>query len=230
MSDLDGVYGVADGRDVFKVELTDTGYKFTLIDQLDHPTKGTEEDTIGLQFEVRVTDATGDQAFATFTVTVSDDMPTVEVSPNVLVYQDEGSYQLGTVSTSEYALGQTVTSETPAITWSSFVGADDEGSSTDVSLVVELPESGLITTDGNYAILLVSDPEDNNVVNGVYDGGKIAFTISIDEDGYLSVTQNVAFEHDNTQGEDEVSSRPYRQGVCTSIRDGWRRRYGYGFG
>ncbi|MDX9995043.1 MAG: retention module-containing protein [Rhodocyclaceae bacterium] len=68
-------YGVADGRDVFKIDIdVDAGtYSFTLIDQLDH---AEGSDFMKLDFGFTVTDGDGDPIGGTVSVGVFDDAPT----------------------------------------------------------------------------------------------------------------------------------------------------------
>ena len=66
-------------RTVFTVELFDdaTGsYRFTLLDNLDHPTADTEDDLV-LNFTFTATDSDGDNADSSFQVTVDDDGPVI---------------------------------------------------------------------------------------------------------------------------------------------------------
>ncbi|WP_244274721.1 DUF5801 repeats-in-toxin domain-containing protein, partial [Labrenzia sp. OB1] len=66
---------------VFFASLSDAdsgSYAFTLVDNLHHPDKNTEDD-LDLTFAFTATDGDGDTASATFTVTVDDDAPIIEV-------------------------------------------------------------------------------------------------------------------------------------------------------
>ncbi len=69
--------GGADERPVFTLEITNlatSAYTFTLLDQVDHPTAGTEDDLV-LDLPFVVTDADGDAVFGTLSVTIDDDEP-----------------------------------------------------------------------------------------------------------------------------------------------------------
>ncbi|WP_283805466.1 tandem-95 repeat protein [Tardiphaga sp. OK246] len=62
---------------VFTVSLSDTGagsYTFTLLDSLDHPAGG-NENNISINFGFTARDSDGDPASATFSVTINDDTP-----------------------------------------------------------------------------------------------------------------------------------------------------------
>ena len=69
-------FGRAGARDVFKLTFdTATGeYTFTLLDNLDHPIKGTE-DNLQLNFTFVAKDYDLDSATGSFAVSVNDDMP-----------------------------------------------------------------------------------------------------------------------------------------------------------
>jgi T1SS-143 domain-containing protein len=83
---LRGYVHTVDGeRDVFTVTLSDLEsgmFRFELIDVLDHPRGGDENDLV-LTFHFVATDSDGDAVRGTFSVGVDDDMPTSETRPAV---------------------------------------------------------------------------------------------------------------------------------------------------
>lgn len=117
---VDGVATEYDGTDraVFKLELsnlTTTGdYKFTLLDQLDHPTLNgvtgddTENDIVlNLGSVLKVTDKDGDSRLGSsnsLAVTVDDDSPVVLAKSN-LVYANETNPTPGGTGIFAYAIG-----------------------------------------------------------------------------------------------------------------------------
>ena len=69
--------GMADGRTVFQVSLSDDGtgkFRFVLLDQLDHAPNGNEND-ITLTFNYTAKDSDGDAVSSKFVVSVDDDVP-----------------------------------------------------------------------------------------------------------------------------------------------------------
>ncbi|WP_291865952.1 DUF5801 repeats-in-toxin domain-containing protein [Bradyrhizobium sp.] len=85
-----GRAGGVGGDNVFSLAFdTGTGqYTFTLLDNLDHPVSGTE-DNIVLNFSFTATDFDGDTATGSFSVDVDDDMPvTPPPATNLLVNGD----------------------------------------------------------------------------------------------------------------------------------------------
>ncbi|HEV7257126.1 MAG TPA: DUF5801 repeats-in-toxin domain-containing protein [Bosea sp. (in: a-proteobacteria)] len=78
------------GQRVFTVTLDDTtgNYSFTLHDNLDHPVAGSEDDIV-LSFGFRATDADGDSATASFTVSVDDDGPRFTSAPDARTVDEE---------------------------------------------------------------------------------------------------------------------------------------------
>ena len=68
--------GTAGGRDVFKMVINSNGtYKFTQIDQIDHPNAGNANDIVKLNFGVKATDADGSVGKANVSINVYDDGP-----------------------------------------------------------------------------------------------------------------------------------------------------------
>jgi T1SS-143 domain-containing protein len=68
-------------EDVFEVSVSDAAngsYTFTLKGNLDHP-DGSTEDDITIEFPFTAQDSDGDQASSSFTVTVNDDSPVIDV-------------------------------------------------------------------------------------------------------------------------------------------------------
>ncbi len=68
-------------EDVFEVSVSDAAngsYTFTLKGNLDHP-DGSTEDDITIEFPFTAQDSDGDQASSSFTVTVNDDSPVINV-------------------------------------------------------------------------------------------------------------------------------------------------------
>ncbi|NVK33507.1 MAG: hypothetical protein HWE23_03445, partial [Rhodobacteraceae bacterium] len=84
-------YNAGEDRTVFTVTLSDDGlgsYTFTLLDVLDHPVAGSEDD-LDLSFAITVTDGDGDSSPSTFTVTVNDDGPTGTGADTITVTEDD---------------------------------------------------------------------------------------------------------------------------------------------
>jgi T1SS-143 domain-containing protein len=84
-----GRAGGIGGDNVFSLAFnTTTGqYTFTLLDNLDHPVAGTE-DNIVLNFSFTATDFDGDTAAGSFSINVDDDMPVTTPATNLLVNGD----------------------------------------------------------------------------------------------------------------------------------------------
>jgi T1SS-143 domain-containing protein len=85
--DNDGMITGADTRVVFTVALDDGSapadqgtWNFTLSDNVDHPSGGSEDNVVAIDFGFIATDADGDPtAPATFTVTINDDVPSAPI-------------------------------------------------------------------------------------------------------------------------------------------------------
>uniref|UniRef100_UPI003B9F7214 DUF5801 repeats-in-toxin domain-containing protein n=2 Tax=Aeromonas enteropelogenes TaxID=29489 RepID=UPI003B9F7214 len=149
-----------------------------------------------------------------------------------VVFKDDGPSVsamtlTGSVTTDETTqLGITVTSAVAL--FSGGVGAAGaDGGSTDVSLRIDVADSGLMTTQGGHAIILEADANDSDIVYGRFDSdgnGSLdgtAFKLEIGEDGKLSVTQYVAIQHpDNPDNYDEPVDLTDKLSAVVTTTDG----------
>ncbi|MFO7964970.1 MAG: DUF5801 repeats-in-toxin domain-containing protein [Desulfobacterales bacterium] len=151
-----------------------------------------------------VTDADGDTA-SDFTdvggaITFYDDGPSVDVTGVA------SSVAVDETDSMADGFPVTDTSDAPIVSAMTSYGADGAGS-TAYSLSIGGSDSGLTTAQGGFAITLVQ--VDADTIIGQYNDGvsdQTAFTVEIDGDGYLTVTQNVALEHaDATDPNDTLS-------------------------
>ena len=102
--------GTAGGRDVFKMVINANGtYKFTQLDQLDHPDASNANDNIALRFGVKATDGDGSVGTGTVTINVRDDGPDAvndtrtanegqTISGSVITNDDVGADAPGTIT------------------------------------------------------------------------------------------------------------------------------------
>ncbi|RMD64137.1 MAG: VWA domain-containing protein, partial [Alphaproteobacteria bacterium] len=75
-----GEGGIGVDRVIFELTITDAtsgAYTFTLHDVVDHPTSGTEDNVV-LDIPFTLTDADGDSATGTLSVSIDDDTPTID--------------------------------------------------------------------------------------------------------------------------------------------------------
>ena len=177
-----GTLGEVDYTEVFNVTLSDEAsgsYTFTLLGNLDHPEADTEDD-LALSFDFIATDADGDSAEGSFTVTVDDDAPVIG-TPEADSVDEEGLDE-GNAGDSYSDSGDLVGEETVAtgsldISWGAD-DANDDGSVIDrsVAFAAQSAPAGL-TADGEPVSYLVSD-----------DGLTLtAYTGTVDEDDYTEV-------------------------------------------
>jgi len=169
---------------------------------LDHPIGTDPDDTLQLiagsiNVGVTVTDSDGDFRSSNVIdisgqIRFDDDGPTVSnVAGGASVTLDEtGGFD-------------TVTSATPVITAAFAYGADGPATAGATTYGIELTAggtsaaSGLVTAAGDFAITLV-ETSATTIVGRYTDGGGVvrdAFTITINGNGTLTVTQLVALEH-----------------------------------
>ncbi|MDJ0642092.1 MAG: DUF5801 repeats-in-toxin domain-containing protein [Erythrobacter sp.] len=224
--------GVVEGRTdttgelVFIVSVDTAGV--VELDQLravEHPVTTDPNDPIGfaaddlITLSATVTDSDGDTDTATVGIaggmTFLDDGPSIsnaDLGSSVDVDETDGL----------------PTSDTSAASIVSFIpdfGADDDGG-TAFTLTVADPNSGLATADGDFPITLVQTSP--TVITGQFnDGGGVqdAFTVTINPDGTVTLTQLVALEHlidgDDSAGEhDDTLSLGGKIDATVTITDG----------
>ncbi|WP_421317617.1 DUF5801 repeats-in-toxin domain-containing protein, partial [Aeromonas sp. 700377] len=149
-----------------------------------------------------------------------------------VVFKDDGPSVsamtlTGSVTTDETTqLGITVTSAVALFSGGVGAAGADDGS-TDVSLRIDVADSGLMTTQGGHAIILEADANDSDIVYGRFDSdgnGSLdgtAFKLEIGEDGKLSVTQYVAIQHpDNPDNYDEPVDLTGKLSAVVTTTDG----------
>jgi T1SS-143 domain-containing protein len=187
--------GETGNKIIFSAEITDpaTGaYTFTLYGSLDHPGLNTE-DNILLNLNFTITDSNNDSASGVLSIDVDDDSPDADFA----LKQD------AVVAVDDDNLGVAVTVLAEDLfTDSSSSGADTPATTT-YTLVLGaagingLVDSGLQVSSDDTPIYLfaVSDTEVEGRVGG--ETGAVAFTISVNADGDVTVTQNLAVEHDD---------------------------------
>ncbi|MBI2253712.1 MAG: cadherin-like domain-containing protein [Proteobacteria bacterium] len=206
-----------DGRDIFKVEFTKTGgeydgnFKLTLIDQLDHPA-GNGENTTEIVVNFTASDKDGDSVNGHLSVTVIDDLPCAWISEchtdNVTIDETkwlqnddqwnsqapQGFKDLGSI----IAWGE---SGNPVVTFGGDANADEPASIVLTIKTTDGADSGITDLNGT-AILLYN--ENGLVVGHVGNqAGPVAFALSIDQDGELSVAQYIPLKHPDTNSNDE---------------------------
>ncbi|MBZ2172350.1 DUF5801 repeats-in-toxin domain-containing protein [Nitratidesulfovibrio sp. SRB-5] len=198
--------------DVFHDETTDkytVSYKYVLIDNVDHNyPDGTETGDV---IPITVTDATGDHAFASLTITIVDDVPKVVLyawddSRKILTTQDSE-----TIDTRENCKPVSVSDSVEMDFSHEFIavpryGADGPGS---VSMSYALTimgnpgqygrvESGLTHDDHKiylYEIdgVVYGSTSSSGSEHSVLDGK--VFSVSVDVDGHVTLTQYTAIDH-----------------------------------
>jgi T1SS-143 domain-containing protein len=207
----------SDGRDVFKVEFTKTdgkydgNFKLTLIDQLDHPA-GNGENTTDIVVNFTATDSDNDSVNGHLSVTVIDDLPCAWISEchtdNVTI--DETKWLQNDDNWNHLApqafkdLGSIIAwgeSGNPVVTFGGDANADEPASIVLTLKTTNGTDSGITNLNGD-AILLYNE---GDLVVGRVGGpaGPVAFALSIDQDGEVSVAQYIPLKHPDTNDNDE---------------------------
>ncbi|WP_206539307.1 beta strand repeat-containing protein [Aurantiacibacter luteus] len=150
-------------------------------------------------------DATGLAAanLITLTATVTDgDGDTADATANIggaISFRDDGPSLTGVTATGGASVDETDglptsgSSASGVLGFTATYGADGAGTTT-YALNVTDANSGLATAVGDFPVTLVQ--VNTTTIEGRYDGGKLAFTVSIDATtGVVTLTQTVALEH-----------------------------------
>ncbi|NNC36204.1 MAG: tandem-95 repeat protein [Hyphomonadaceae bacterium] len=180
---------------------------FSQSENVFHATTTDDDDTSALSIAANiltisqtVTDRDGDSDTATIDLgtgvfSIEDDGPNVEVSASgVETMLDE------TTAGEDFASGPIMVTSADAVI---NLDTEDYGSDGAGSLTYALTGAGataLVTADGDLPITLVQT--DATTITGTFNGGAdTAFSVVINTDGTVTVTQNVALEH-NIDGDD----------------------------
>jgi hypothetical protein len=215
----------ADGAVAFSMSIDDAG-EVTLTQYLSlyHPDADDADDSVSLA-----------NGLVTAVVTVTDgdgDVETADVEVGSLfIFKDDGpTAAIGltedTVTVDETADGDDVTgalgqaSATLVTSTGSSYGADEEGATTEFSLTVtDGTDSGLATTDGTAIYLYATEA---GVIEGRVGGengadadGAVAFSMSIDDAGEVTLTQYLSLYHPDADDADDSVS--LANGLVTAV-------------
>ena len=184
-------------------------YNYTLNSELDHdPGDGENVEADADTFAVKVEDNDGLQSnIGEIAIDIKDDVPLVDASNVTLggVTHDETA-GIGDLSGVDDD-GNNTASSTAASGIASAVqyGADGAGStSLELKLSAENVDSGLDAAVGGD-IKLSTDAGSGNIV-GTDEDGDTVFTVSIDDNGKVKVTQHEGIDHSPSTGENEIVS------------------------
>jgi len=188
---------------LFTIQITDAeagDYTLTLNDNVLHETLNglagdNTENNATLVLDYQMEDADGDLSLSPgqLTITFDDDIPTLSnVQPGSGVDLDE------TDAGSPGGFPINDTSAGAVISATQAFGADGAAAANSVVYGLAItggPGSGLQTAQGNFAITLVAI--DSDTIQGQYQNGgtQVAFTIQMNANGTVTLTQNVPLEH-----------------------------------
>ncbi|MDT8877944.1 DUF5801 repeats-in-toxin domain-containing protein, partial [Halomonas saccharevitans] len=180
-------------------------YSYTLTAPVDNDSVTDATDTGYLDsFAVSVVDTDGSSADASLDIQIVDDAPSVSIDAvDSSVSLDES------VAGEAFANGSiSATSSAVILTLDTDFGADGAAASNATVYGLALSgdgSTGLATAAGDHAITLVAT--DATTITGQYDAGagaQTAFTVTINADGTLSVSQNVALEHQDPTDDNDT--------------------------
>ncbi|UYB69377.1 retention module-containing protein [Aeromonas veronii] len=180
-------------------------YSYTLGDNENH-TRPVNDTSLSESFSVVLIDSDGDTASDTLDVTILDDGPSIEadgqpegelrVDESALVDAD-GQPTLITSATASYAG-----------VFSALFGADGEAALNPTRYAVQLSgegvDSGVVDVASGDPVLLFTNPETGAIEGRLGDAdGELVFSLAVDGDGDVTLTQHRAVEHDDASDPDE---------------------------
>ena len=193
-SDADTLLINQGGTLVMTIQLNQATGDFTVTQNapIDH-LAGNNENNFDFSIGVEVEDADGDVEPAAITINVDDDTP---VLTNVQAGDDVTLDETTAGTPAGFPIN--ATSDTAVITATQAFGADGAAAANSVvyglAIVGGSPEpSGLVTAIGDFPITLVQI--DGDTIQGQYNGANVAFTIQMNANGTVTLTQNVPLEH-----------------------------------
>ncbi|HFO0133951.1 TPA: DUF5801 repeats-in-toxin domain-containing protein [Pseudomonas aeruginosa] len=168
-------------------------YSYTLTGRTEDVDGVDEVDT----FTYIARDQYGNTVINTVTITIIDDVPSVTLTGNAL----------GEVQVDETSMGTSASADFSGAFTHHF-GADGDGGLV-YTLEVDTAATGLLDTETGDPIVLVASPDGLTVTGHVGDdSGPAAFTISVDANGEVTLTQNRPLQHSDPNNHDDVLTLP----------------------
>ena len=197
----------------------DGSYSVVQNNPIDHAAGGTENN-VAFTINYTVTDEDGDFASSTLTIDVDDDTPLLtEVVSQGDVALDE------TAAGSPAGFPISGNTALPVIDFNALFGADGAAAVNSTAFALVITGGGttsIQTAIGDFAITLVQ--VDSDTIEGRYNGSNVAFTIQLEADQSITLTQNVPLEHlvDGPPGPDHNDTLDLAGliGVSVTITDG----------
>lgn len=174
---------------------------------LGHSSQGFEIDALGT-VDVVATDVDGDTATGTVSLNVSDDIPTLEGTTPAA----------GSIEVDETALGTAASADFSGLFTPDY-NADGPGGVGSFTLGITGSVTGLVDTASGEAVVAT-------MVNGIIEGrtesgGELVFTVTVDPDGNIELTQNRAVVHADDTNPDDATGLPAELVTLTAtVTDG----------
>ncbi len=193
---------------IFTIALQNTGdtsgasqqYQFTLQGTIDHSSGG-GANTLNLPFSFNVSDSDSTVAGTPFTISIIDDVPTVDVNTTAAA---EPTLQ---VDETTLAINATANFAANFVDTTLNAGADGQASLTQVyTLGTVGGDSGLIDTATGQHIILSLNATTHAIEGKTQTSGAVVFTVSVDSaTGDVTLDQLRAIKHADTTNPDDVS-------------------------
>ncbi|SFQ85008.1 VCBS repeat-containing protein [Halopseudomonas formosensis] len=173
----------------------DGSYSYELTSRTEDVAGVEETDT----FTYTARDQYGNTVINTVTITIIDDVPSVTLTGNAL----------GEVQVDETTLGDSASADFSGAFTHHFGADGDNGDGLVYTLEVDTAATGLLDTETGDPIVLVASPDGLTVTGHVGDdSGPAAFTISVDANGEVTLTQNRPLKHSDPNNHDDVLTLP----------------------
>ncbi|WP_257496244.1 retention module-containing protein [Aeromonas allosaccharophila] len=180
-------------------------YSYTLGDNENH-TRPVNDTSLSERFSVVLIDSDGDTASDNLDVTILDDVPSIEADG-----QPEGELRVDESALVDAGGQPTLTTSATASyagVFSALFGADGEAASNatryDLQLSEEGIDSGVVDVASGDPVLLFTNPDTGAIEGRLGDaGGELVFSLAVNGDGDVTLTQHRAVEHDDASDPDE---------------------------
>ncbi|WP_455230460.1 VCBS domain-containing protein [Geopseudomonas aromaticivorans] len=169
----------------------DGSYSYELTSRTEDVAGVEETDT----FTYTARDQYGNTVINTVTITIIDDVPSVTLTGNAL----------GEVQVDETSMGTSASADFSGAFIHHFGADRDNGDGLVYALEVETAATGLVDTLTGQDITLV---DNGGVIEGQNADGDVAFTISVDANGEVTLAQSRPLQHTNPNDHDDVLRLP----------------------
>ncbi len=193
---------------VFKASLSDDdsgSYKFTLMQPIDHPVGGSEDDVV-LTFNYTARDGDGDTVSGKFSVDIDDDTPVVAASQSTIIVDEEGlaGGNIGDSYAPPNNHDEATSSPTAKGVLSYSFGADGASATTDIAFSTANLAALNLTSHG-LALAYSWDQASHTLTGSTSAGTVFTLTVANVATGDFFFTQSLPLDHPVAGSEDNIT-------------------------